>query len=325
MAGLRVAVLIPIFNEWESLEILLPELDTALGTRQVKARIVLVDDASTVDTPGNFPSGDFARISAIDVLRLRRNLGHQRAIAVGLVHLAESVGELDAIVVMDGDGEDGPSDVVVLLEALTRSASEQAVFAARTKRLERWTFQLMYRLYRALHLILTGVPVRVGNFSAIRPSALRRLVVVAELWNHYAAAVARSQIPFKTVPIARSRRYAGRSRMRFSALVLHGLSAISVFSDVLGARLLVATTLLMSIAALLLTTVVGLRLFTPMAIPGWASTVTGVLVIVLIQAVLLMLVLSFITLGNRSQANLLPIRDASIFIDTIERRFERND
>ena len=95
--------------------------------------------------------------------------------------------------------------------------------------------------YRFVHLLLTGERVRVGNFSVIPRDLLRRLVAVSDLWNHYAAAVFHARIPYTTIPTTRGTRYAGASQMNFVALVTHGLSAMSVFGDRIGVRLLIVT------------------------------------------------------------------------------------
>ena len=63
----------------------------------------------------------------------------------------------------------------------------------------------------------------------------------SELWNHYAAAVLKTRLPYTSVPTIRGRRLQGDSRMGFVSLAVHGLSALSVFSDTLGVRLLVAS------------------------------------------------------------------------------------
>ena len=79
-----------------------------------------------------------------------------------------------------------------------------------------------------------------GNFSVIPRERLASLVVVSELWNHYAAAAMRSRQPFCTIPTRRAERLDGESKMNFVGLVVHGLSAISVYSDIVGVRLLIA-------------------------------------------------------------------------------------
>jgi hypothetical protein len=110
-------------------------------------------------------------------------LGHQRAIAIGLYYMHQLL-PVDAIVVMDGDGEDRPADIPGLLSALAEGGGCM-VFAARAKRLERPIFRFFNRLYRVIHWVLTGITVRVGNFSVIPRASLDRLMVSSDLWNHY--------------------------------------------------------------------------------------------------------------------------------------------
>src|SRR4029434_10989959 len=77
--------------------------------------------------------------------------------------------------------------------------------------------------------------------------ALSSLVVASELWNHYAAAVVKLRLPYTSIPTTRGRRASGRSSLDFVALVVHGLSAASVFGDVIGVRLAIATGLLAAV------------------------------------------------------------------------------
>lgn len=314
----KIALLAPVFNDWESVAILLERIDRMLESRGWVGDIFLVNDGSTVQIDDSIRAKEFGSIRYIEIIHLRRNLGHQRSIAVGLNYLNDKVAEYECIVVLDADGEDRPEDVPSLVDALRRSPGAAVVFAARSKRLENWRFQVMYHLYRLVHYILTGVSVRVGNFSVLRPSALSKLVYVSELWNHYAAAVFRSRISFQTIPIARSMRYRGRSQMNFASLILHGLSAISVFSDVVGVRLLVLTTIVTILTLLLISIVLTIKFFSSFAIPGWATSAVGLLVIILFQSMLLSMISSFIILGMRSHSNVIPSKDVSGFIESIE-------
>jgi hypothetical protein len=107
--------------------------------------------------------------------------------------------------------------------------------------------------------------------------------------------------------------------MNFVSLLVHGLGAISVFGDVVGARLLALTAFATAVAVLLIGVVAGVRLFTDLAIPGWATYVTGILVVILAQALIASLALVFIIVGGRAATGFLPLRDASFFIDHVER------
>ena len=115
-------------------------------------------------------------------------MGHQRALAVGLARLKCMGSEGDAVVIMDGDGEDRPEHVPTLVAELMKHPTPHVVFAARTRRSEAPAFRFMYQVFRIAHKLLTGIAVRVGNFSAPHPAAAGRLLSTPDLWNHYTAA-----------------------------------------------------------------------------------------------------------------------------------------
>jgi len=308
-----VVVLIPLFNDWESFVELVPRLDAALARHGRTADILLVDDGSTAEPPADLPSEGPDAIRRIEVLSLRRNLGHQRAIAIGLAYAEDRLG-CETVVVMDGDGEDSPDDVPRLLERLDEERGRKIVFAERTRRSESMVFRIFYALYKFLHVILTGKGVRVGNFSAIPRSRLESLVVVSELWNHYAAAAFHSRQPYCTIPTHRGKRLRGRTTMNFVSLVAHGLSAISVYSATVGVRLLVISIALAIAASVILAGAVALRITSGVSIPDWAFFAAGILGMVLTQAIMLTLSFSFIMLAGRHGATSLPRRDYAQFI-----------
>jgi glycosyltransferase involved in cell wall biosynthesis len=314
----KIAILIPVFNDWESLPRLLPGVDAALGAASLEGHVTVVDDGSTVAAPDEFRRQRYSHLPTVEVMRLRCNLGHQRAIAVGMAHLSKIGVGAKAIVIMDGDGEDRPEDIPRLVAELPRQPCD-AVFAARTTRTEGYTFRLMYFVYRLVFWFLTGAEVRVGNFSALSCPALSRLVVNPDVWNHYAATVLRSRMRFSTLPLPRGKRYLGGSHMRYSTLVAHGLSAVAVFSEVVGARLVILFSGVLAILLLLFGIELFARLFTAYAIPGWAAITTGVLILFTMQALLSMLIFALNVLGRRSQAKIVPLRDVEPFIESVVR------
>jgi hypothetical protein len=102
--------------------------------------------------------------------------------------------------------------------------------------------------------------------------------------------------------------------MNFVALVVHGLSALSVHAEVAGVRLLVASLLAAALTAILVVLVVAVRLFSDIAVPGWASAVTVGLIVLLAQWVGLALSFVFIILGARSAAGFVPARDYTMYV-----------
>jgi polyisoprenyl-phosphate glycosyltransferase len=175
-------------------------------------------------------------------------------------------------------------------------------------------FRFSYHCYRILHHVVAGRDIRFGNFSVLPWSHLDSLVVFPELWNHYAATFIKSRLPYNRVRSQRSVRLSGQSRMNFLSLVIHGVSALFANQEVVGTRLLIMN-FAMSIALLLLIcVVVGMRLFTNLAIPGWTSTVLGLLLILLGQSFAASFLLIFSIMMNRSHLGYLPIRDYSYFV-----------
>jgi hypothetical protein len=308
----------PLRDDWTSAAELIRRIDKSISSVAYHVEIVLVDDGSVQMCERSIFPSSLSAVRKIRILRLRRNLGHQRAIAIGLMYIKETVG-CDAVVVMDADGEDTPEGVVQLLDAYATSGGARAIFAERSRRLESLSFQTLYLFYKILHRGLTGLSVRVGNFSILPSQYLGPLSVMSELWNHYAAAVFRSKLPFTTIQIPRGRRIAGTSQMNFVDLVSHGLSAISVFGDIVGVRLLVGSLTGALLAGLGIFAVATVRFFTNWAIPGWATYATGLLMIILVQFVTIATGFIFIVLSNRTNFSFLPLRDYAPFVaETID-------
>ena len=168
-------------------------------------------------------------VAAVEILHLALNLGHQRAISVGSCAIADRT-QLDAVLVMDSDGEDCPTDIAALLAASLRHPAH-VVLARRAKRSKSPAFRLLYFVYRLVFQLLSGQAISFGNYTLIPMSAVQRLVHMPELWNNLAACILRSRLPYTTVPTVRGDRYTGRSRMNFVSLVLHG--SVSCLSTVM--------------------------------------------------------------------------------------------
>ncbi len=313
-------VLIPLFNDWEAADLLLSDLDRAFAQSSISVEVLFVDDGSTESMPPGFSRRHFQALRAVDILQLRRNLGHQRAIAVGLVYVYEQR-RCSAVVVMDADGEDRPADIARLLDRFEQEGRSSIVFAARSKRLESLPFRILYHLYRFIHRALTGDPVRVGNFSVVPFDSLAKLVVIPEIWNHYAAAVIRARMRFCSIPIARGKRAAGKSKMNFIALLLHGLSAFFVYGDIVGARLLVVIALALIVETILIATWIGVRVTASPSILSVAAYLAGLLGVVLLQAIPIALILVFSVIGSRVNIGFLPIRDCPYFVNGVQRVF----
>ena len=302
-------ILIPVYEDWDALQTLLLQINGLSG--QWRFKVLLINDHA-LPPPGNWlttpPPGS---ITSIHILLLCRNVGHQRAIALGLCHWWRQCFQ-GPVVIMDGDGEDQPSDIMRLLEAAQASDWLNIVFAERRKRSENWVFRLGYHAYRYVHICLTGIPVRFGNFSVLSASHIKALIHQSELWNHYAAAVIRSKLSYDSIPTARGNRLAGRSRMNLAGWVSHGLSALSIYSDIMGTRVLLAA---MTGFGLSLLSLIIMCLFASGtgAVSAYYGIVISLIVAtIFVQAIAASLLFLFMVLGGRASATFIPVRDGAI-------------
>jgi hypothetical protein len=206
---------------------------------------------------------------------------------------------------MDADGEDKPEDIPLLVEK-AKAEKDKIIFGTRQRRYEGLWFRLFYFLYKIVFRSLTGKKISFGNFCAIPYKRLMNIVYVSDLWNHFSGGLIRSRIPYTSIPLERGVRYHGTSKMNFISLIIHGLSAISVYTDTLAVRSLIVTFAAICIATIGIITVAAIRFFTPFAIPGWASFVTLSFLIIIFQAFLISLLLIFSVLSYRTQNRFIP-------------------
>lgn len=311
---LRLVVLTPVFNDWLCAQHLLLGLGQSIVSlskyRPCTLHVVMIDDGSNLPCPANLAAGlgDDGTVE-VSVLRLHRNVGHQRAICIGLCHVSERV-PCDLLIVMDCDGEDRPQDISHLVEAAEQNSFRRIIFASRARRSEGLVFRLGYRTYRCLHRLLTGMPVRFGNFSAVPAELLHGLPLVSETWNHYAAAVLKAHLPFAAVPLDRGTRFAGKSSMNLISLTMHGVSAMSVFAEVISVRLLL-------IAGALGITLVAAGLSAAWQSPEAAHWLMPLVAGMVALSLITSLILGVFMLGIhafRGTASFLPKRDYHYFI-----------
>lgn len=303
-----VTIVTPIYNDWESFKLILQDINNKLeGLQLGTVNILAVDDGSydKHDLENSYIK-QFDHIDSVAILHLACNLGSQRAIAIGLAHVANNM-QTDLVIVMDADGEDKPEDIVRLLAEYKKSP-DNIIVAHRSKRSESIPFRIFYWIYKLLFRCLTGKQISFGNFCLIPHELLRKLVYRSELWNNLPASVIRSGIPFRELSTSRGKRLTGSSKMRITSLIIHGLSTIAVYSDVSLVRILLACLLLSSSTLAGIAVVAGIRFGTDLAIPGWASDVAGSLLILLVQSAMISIVVIFLLLNNKSQQLVIPNR-----------------
>ncbi|RDB04555.1 glycosyltransferase [Runella aurantiaca] len=308
----KYVILIPQYNDWEALNLLIERINQDVATDTLAATsLVIVDDCSSQEMEKIAP---FAG-QKVQIVRLYRNLGHQRAITIGLSYIAKEL-PCEKVIVMDADGEDAPKDINALVTA-SEKWPDKVIFAQRTKRQESFLFRFFYGIYKFIFRQLTGKVITFGNFSLIPQRRLQNLVRVSEIWNNFPGGIIRSRIPYEAIPTERGKRLAGESKMNFVSLVLHGLSTVSVLIDVAAVRILIFS-IGMSLVALFIIFVVLFLKWMDHATPGWASTLSSALLIVVLQSFLISLFLVFMVLQYRTQQQFIPVLQYRDFIEKVE-------
>lgn len=303
----RIRLVLPTYNDGPSLEALLKRIDlVAEKMKNEEIHVTVVNDASTETVQ---PKGVWSHLRSVEVVDLVANFGHQRALACGM-GLAATRNDFDALILMDGDGEDLPEDIPLLVSAHV-SNPHKIVVARRTKRSEGLSFRLSYFVYKLIFRLATGRKINFGNFMLIPAAMADQLLHSQHTGSHIAAAVTRLRAPIHSVGVARGHRIDGRSQMNYVSLVLHGLSAISVFSETVLTRALLFLGSLAGLGALAMLVVAGIRALTDLAVPGWATYVSLALLALIFQALMGALFLTFLSLALRQIPAWIPALHAN--------------
>jgi polyisoprenyl-phosphate glycosyltransferase len=308
----NICILIPVYNDTNSLQILLSELEKTLAAYTGNSySILIINDGSTEKL-----HLDRIKLAPIQILHLQRNIGHQKAITIGMAYIRENM-DCNKVLVMDSDGEDRPEDIPILLAASEKEPGK-IIFAQRKSRQEGNGFLFFYWIYKLSFRLLTGKKISFGNFMLLPKEQLDKAVYYSEIWSHIAGGILRAGLPYSAVATHRGKRYAGQSKMNFTSLLLHGLGAIAVFIEVIASRLLVFSLLLIGISVSIIVGLIGIRTFTDLAIPGWTSTVVSAMLIVLLQSFLLSLFTVFLYLSSQSQRKFVPAHHYKDYTGSIE-------
>ncbi len=298
----------PVYNDWESFEILSSKI-AEIQNKLFSFSIVVINDGSSIE------KGEINAHEPITILNLKVNIGHQRAIAVGLQYIYNEKDDYDYVVVMDCDGEDKPEDIILLLEKATIEDSKKIIFAQRKKRQESILFKTGYFFYKYLFYFLTGQKINFGNFSVIPKKLISKVVHQNNIWNHYSGGIIQSKIPFDKVLLDRGKRYHGVSKMNFNNLIIHGLSSIAVYFDFLSLRILRYSLYGIGICFLSVMYIFYQKLFTSNAIPGWASSLILIISGIILQLFSVTLIVLLLQLSSRKN---ITAPNPKVYLDFIE-------
>ncbi|MBD1161858.1 glycosyltransferase family 2 protein [Pelagibacterales bacterium SAG-MED15] len=222
---MKVKILIPIYNDWNSVKRLVDNIDKVINDIDCDFSIIIVNDASTQKKPEN--CFNFKNLKSIKIINMLENRGHGRCNAAGLKYIYENE-DFDYVLPMDGDGEDRPEEIIQFVEKI-KTDPEIPVVGERIKRSESNLFKFCYVVHKILTFIFTGKSIKFGHFSCIPKSIVKEMVNEKATWNCYSASLVKITKERNSIPSIRGKRYFDLSKMSFYNLIIHSFSIISVF------------------------------------------------------------------------------------------------
>ena len=221
----KYTILIPIYNDRESLTKLIENINGELNSVNAEVSILVINDASSQQIVDTYPN--LENIRSFEIINMKQNRGHARCIASGLKYIYEKK-EFDYVIPMDGDGEDRPEEIKNFIE-LSEQAGEQSIVGERVKRSEGLLFQICYKFHKFLTLAFTGQSIKFGNFTCLSKSTIEKMLKEKATWSSFSGSLRKVEKDLVSSPSIRGTRYFGPSQMSFFNLLKHSLSIISVY------------------------------------------------------------------------------------------------
>ena len=221
----KIILLLPAYNDWESLIKVLDEVNSIIQKiKNYEFSCLIVNDCSSVENPKIIKPKNF---NSLKIVNMKKNKGHARCNAFGLryINLNE---KYDYVIVMDSDGEDRPVEINSLIKKISEEPATSVV-AKRIKRSEGPIFQTLYRTHKLITFIFTGKKINFGNYSCLTKKDVNILSDKASLWSSFSGSVKKNLASLNEVDSIRGPRYFGPSKMSFFNLAIHSFSIIAVF------------------------------------------------------------------------------------------------
>ena len=223
----KIFFLIPVFNDWESLETLIENIHKEIKSiNNFEFNCIIINDSSTIQMGNVSKPQTFKNFKILD---LKKNIGHARCIASGLRYLVNNE-KFDFVILMDGDGEDRPEEIKYLISKAT-SLYNSSVVAKRVKRSEGFIFKLLYETHKILTFLTTGKKIFFGNYSCLTFKDAKILIEKKTTWSSYSGSVTKNLSNLVEIDSIRGLRYFGPSKMSLIKLVIHSLAIMASFKE----------------------------------------------------------------------------------------------
>lgn len=216
--------LIPVYNDWKSLNLLLKKIDLELKKKNYFSEILIINDASTIIKRINIKN--LFNIKNIFILNTKKNLGSQKCIHLALKHINQFKKEY-IITIIDSDGEDDPKEINKMINLAIKN-NDRIITSNRLARKESLVIRILYRVHLIVTLIITGQWISFGNYTCFNSKNIKKIIKNDDgCYAHPANVIKHSKII--RIFAKRNKRFFDKSKVNFLGLMFHSLRIISVF------------------------------------------------------------------------------------------------
>ncbi|MBI2042706.1 MAG: glycosyltransferase family 2 protein [Candidatus Nealsonbacteria bacterium] len=222
MEKIELSILIPVFNEEESINELFQKLEAVLGRLNKTYEIIFIDDGST-DKTLDVIKGIGLGSGRIRAVSFRRNFGKSAALMAGFEHA-----QGDLIITMDGDLQDDSEEIPRFLEKLGQNYD--LVVGWKARRQDPIGKRTVSRIFNMLTAMLTGVKIHDFNccFKIFTKELVQNLKIHGELHRYIPALAHWQGYRVSEIEVKHNARKYGKSKYGFSRLFKGFLDLITV-------------------------------------------------------------------------------------------------
>ena len=221
----NLVILIPSYNDWDSLNVLIPKIHNVIKDLNKNISIIIINDGSTIKKKLIFK--DKLCFNKIEILNLLENVKAQKAVATTLYYLKKK-NYNGGIIIMDADGQDDPAKLPEIIGHSEKNP-ETVLTVNRLKREDSLLFKLLYEMHLLMVYIFTFKNLRFGVYSYMHAIHLNKILSNNDLCNAFAGSIAKNFENKNIIYVDRKKRLLGRSQNSYLNLAYYSLSILSVF------------------------------------------------------------------------------------------------
>ncbi len=222
----KFIILTPVYNDWKNLSRLLAKINNIFKNEiKKKFDLVVINDCSIEKF--NFKRLKMSKINKITIISLPKNLGSQRALAIGIKYINKKYKNNFKTIIIDSDGQDNPIGIKKLIYK-NKVNPNYSIMVNRGQRKEPLWFIIFYEIYSFLINLFTFKKIRYGNFCLLNNDHVKDINFDNNLWSALPPTISNNVKRITYITLDREKRYTGNSKMNFIGLLLHALKVFSV-------------------------------------------------------------------------------------------------